>query len=971
MQEIKQIKTNDENPVYRNLFEIAKDKLIGFSYAVWLIYEHKAWEPLGYDNFEQACIEILGISKSSASKYKTIAAGVLGVLTEKEKFRTTKLLDKIGETGQIEPFISDEMRKMGSFLSSIGKEKSYLLLACPGVDIQAVPNGGNPVYQDKGIIKELSLEAIKKAKNIKELIPRQVTTLQEVNQRPNPKTAVPTADSALRDYQSNCAQVLSLIGQLSSLMSRLQTTDEVLAKTTKEYNQIKASMRHLADYISKRENLVRGEDYSIPKEFIPASRLAPALDITPRHLNGTIRMFMKPDDVDIMPGAGGIQYFYNPEGLPEDFKTKWLASQSDVSDTQKTDAEVLTELGESWKAKEAMYRLNWIKKVSGLTVQQIKDITKEYRQLHDGSKVSYPSINRWQNAYKDSGILGLIPSHGHRAGETKVDKADLEIFRRAYANQNKMDSMDAWRLAFGHAASEKRVYKDDETGLFHAVDPTTGEDLGTFPTAATFLSQLQKQMGKAKIELARNGEYKSRQTGLVPHIERDFSNIKAGQIWVSDHRQTDVFSKAEPHALERACKDVLQDPDFDISRISNINDVVRELIAANYKGTSIVRLWLTAWIDQKTGRCLNAYLHVDAPNSDHVLQSFKWSVEEAGGLPEEIYIDNGKDYRVKDFAGNRTDYKRELDEHRVESLMSVLGIKPHFAIPRNARAKTIERYFKRFIGSFEKLFATYAGSYAKARPESTHSNIKKGSVVDAVDFHRWYQRMVVIINNTASGGKELLGRSPIELWNEEQPTLRGVTADALRLFTLRSLDTKVVRGNGYKDSKLNYWYSCDGLIRNVGEKVYGRRDPYIWWVAHFWHAETHEYLGQAQLVTRTDGMAQTKAQLNQLQDTLEAQRKQMKSLKADIRDIEHLNPEEALMYYESALEANGLKSTGTDGFTRATRISTMPKTAIERLSNTIKNGYNDPGDKDLSGILPPTETDDGDTIYALQSDRPD
>ena len=97
------------------------------------------------------------------------------------------------------------------------------------------------------------------------------------------------------------------------------------------------------------------------------------------------------------------------------------------------------------------------------------------------------------------------------------------------------------------------------------------------------------------------------------YIPRDYSNLRAGSCWVSDHAQIDV--------------------------------------AVNFNG-SVCFPWVTVFRDVKTSKWLGWFLHADAPNSDHIFQAFYYGVQHFG-LPDDIYLDNGKDYRCKDFAGGR------------------------------------------------------------------------------------------------------------------------------------------------------------------------------------------------------------------------------------------------------------------------------------------------------------------------------
>ena len=86
------------------------------------------------------------------------------------------------------------------------------------------------------------------------------------------------------------------------------------------------------------------------------------------------------------------------------------------------------------------------------------------------------------------------------------------------------------------------------------------------------------------------------------YVDRDYSNIISGKVWVSDHAQIDV-----------ACLG----PDG-----------------------NVVFPWVTAWRDYKSGKWLGWLLACGSPNSDRIFQAFYYAAE-AFGLPELLYEIDG------------------------------------------------------------------------------------------------------------------------------------------------------------------------------------------------------------------------------------------------------------------------------------------------------------------------------------------
>ena len=174
-----------------------------------------------------------------------------------------------------------------------------------------------------------------------------------------------------------------------------------------------------------------------------------------------------------------------------------------------------------------------------------------------------------------------------------------------------------------------------------------------FPSSETFLRSPRTAEGWKAIYLARYGDHAWNQK-YGNFINRDYSAVKAGECWVSDHRQLDQIWRM---------------PDG-----------------------KLVRPWFTCWICFKTQKVLSWSLHADAPRADHVIDTFVSGVER-WGVPSSIYIDNGKDYRCLDFAGGRRMIKVVVDERKTRSFADYTWSYHALCYPYNAQTKPIERLF--------------------------------------------------------------------------------------------------------------------------------------------------------------------------------------------------------------------------------------------------------------------------------------
>lgn len=154
---------------------------------------------------------------------------------------------------------------------------------------------------------------------------------------------------------------------------------------------------------------------------------------------------------------------------------------------------------------------------------------------------------------------------------------------------------------------------------------------------------------------------------------------------------------------------------------------------------------MTVFRDVKTSKWLGWFLHIDSPNSDHIFQSFYYAVQKFG-IPDNVYLDNGKDYRCKDFAGGR---KQKVGKITVQhfrdkenSLIRNLGIDVHFALPYNAQTKPIERDFLKIKTFMSKGFIGYRGGKITERPKKLKEEIKNNKIMQFEDFKPLFDKFI-------------------------------------------------------------------------------------------------------------------------------------------------------------------------------------------------------------------------------------
>lgn len=293
------------------------------------------------------------------------------------------------------------------------------------------------------------------------------------------------------------------------------------------------------------------------------------------------------------------------------------------------------------------------------------------------------------------------------------------------------------------------------------------------PSVSTFERQVRKI---PYLALLYHREGPHAYADQLPSMDRCKRTIQSNEVWFSDHHLVDTFVKSAD-------------------------------------GTRAVRPWLTVFYDARSNKVMGFVVRDASPNAAVVKKCFRISVEKYG-IPVEVYFDNGKDYRSKDFS---RDYPM--------SLVSRLEIGVIYAHPYHGAAKTVERFFLTFTNRFSRLFPTYTGKDAKNRPECMQT--KDANIVRQAPTMEEYinalSSYMEEYNATPSKGKDLDGKCPDQVYYENLKTKHVVSDhEALRLLCGIS-EERVVSKNGIRVKNNNY--RNDLLLEHIGERVIVTFDP--------------------------------------------------------------------------------------------------------------------------------------------------
>lgn len=505
----------------------------------------------------------------------------------------------------------------------------------------------------------------------------------------------------------------------------------------------------------------------------------------------------------------------------------------------------------AWAKVQADKYINILNACENLKGKSLIDFVTMWNYNNPCFKTSYSSIRKMRQRYQEFGINGLLAQYGKKEGVTIVDDSLYEYFKNLYLKEGAPSLYSCWQQTQGYAI---------RNGI---------ESITKFPSHHSFRRRLEKEIPKQAIYLSRYGQ-SAWNRKYSNYIERDYSCITCGKVWVSDHAQIDI-----------AC----------------VTD-----------SGSIVFPWVTAWRDFKSSKWLGWLLQSGHPNSDHIFQTFYYAAE-SFGLPSDVIIDNGKDYRCRDFAGGRKSLKIDTNQVKATSMLAELNIKVHFAQPYNGQTKPIERDFLKIKELLSKHAVGYRGGNVIERPEKLKEEIKKGKVMPFDEFKELFDDFVInILNKKPSQGKVLKGLSPDELFNQEFTEKITPSKDALKLFCMRTSRIFRIGRNGIKDNEFGITYWAEWMSARTELKVYLRRDIKNFKEAWVFRADNDEFIGNVSAMSAVAALNAESISKEEFKAAMSAKKRNLKIAKEFIQNTQDISLKEQCENYKVIYKQNLSKS---------------------------------------------------------------
>lgn len=488
--------------------------------------------------------------------------------------------------------------------------------------------------------------------------------------------------------------------------------------------------------------------------FIPVKEAANLLGISISAVHKTIEKYCEGEKYAFRcvkgKGRGGKQYEILLESLPKSAQNKYHGIEDSK---QLSDNEAFKRLGK--KRDKALDKYNTVlaylrfKKEHHFRGKQQAFIAK-HNEENPENTITKRQLEYWVRCYKEGGLLALADNRGGQEGKTRITEDMWDVFKKLYLRESRPSIMACYEITQEHFADQ---------GI-------------TIPSYSSFKIRVRK-IPEIVVARYRYGK-KYYEDKYLPYIPQDYSDTYSNQLWIGDHHIFDVL-------------------------------VVDE------EG-NVFRPWLSAWEDLHSRMLVGYVVNRISPNSDIVLDSFARGCY-THGIPDEIKIDNGKDYKTYDL----------FNSGFALSICNTMNIGVTNALPFNAKAKPIERLFGTLESKYCKFLDSYIGNSPHNRPEDMRKLNKKlkNKAMPYNDFLKFVDNMIKTYNSSYHSA---IKTTPIEAYKSgfTKPMRYVADEDVLNAFFMRTSKPIKVSRNGIRVPAIGYYYDDTRLAEYIGKEVYAR-----------------------------------------------------------------------------------------------------------------------------------------------------
>ena len=494
-------------------------------------------------------------------------------------------------------------------------------------------------------------------------------------------------------------------------------------------------------------------------------------------------------------------------------------------------------------------------------------------------KISRGTLHRWKNILNGTeDYTKLIPQYRYAKVDeyrTCLTDEEIKIFMGLLLHPN--------RICIGKAIALTK-YKLQQQGQSY------------IPADITFRKYANwfKKNNYDKWILARDGE-KALSDKVEPYIKRDASLLEVGDILVAD------------------------------GHVLNFN-VINPFTGKPTRAT------LVGFLDWKS-TALVGYEIMLEENTQCIASALRNSIINLNMIPKIVYQDNGRAFRAKYFTDDKG-----FTELGFSGLYSKLGIETVFARPYNARAKVIERFFKEFQESFEKLLPSYVGSNIQNKPAYMRRNEKLHKQLHN-DYIPTLEETIKMIDMWLNfKNSQPCPNAPDKTIAEVLESRKRQNVDINLLDDLMlATEVKTIQRNGIR------FLNCDYF----DERLYGFKSKVLIKYNLFdltsikVYTTKGEYLCTAGRVTETHPMAKLLGTVTDFEDYKQKIVKQRKLHKKTINSVREYFSNDDVKYLKTKMIEENSNPVQTEFKVRSKGVQKIFKNNSEKYEYLIKKNPND------------------------------
>jgi transposase InsO family protein len=339
----------------------------------------------------------------------------------------------------------------------------------------------------------------------------------------------------------------------------------------------------------------------------------------------------------------------------------------------------------------------------------------------------------------------LVPTTG--------EEISVEDYLKALYTRETIDATDCY-LALKSMCLKKLITKASD----HSIAILS--DLPAETTVRQFLKRFIRSSLAARASRTRKHDFETQQQ---PYVTRDVSKLRPGEMWIGDHTELDFMVLNEEGKPDRR--------------------------------------WITAFIDQRTGLLVGYNLNWQ-PTSQTIALAFREGVMGSqlkaftgnkfervniSTLPENVMMDNGKDYRSK--YTQRVFGKVDFEDNARLSVQRITKLR--YTLPYHGQSKAqMERWF----GTIQKMLKClpgYKGNKYQNKPDTLQSDLKSGTILNVEDFDAAVAVAINSYNNRSH--RTLNNQTPLQCYLTNQTSQRSIDHHVLDFLMMKAQGRRIRR----------------------------------------------------------------------------------------------------------------------------------------------------------------------------------